>query len=271
MFYIKKILKDVFWAICFAVIVVLETSSSIFAFRLIAIISSAVLGAIICSMSDALNTHEQGIKMWIQSQTLMRKKEIYLSFSYLYRISVNGKYLMVKGNRLKKFQPVGGVYKYYNEAKRMLESMGCTPNIEMNNGEEPDDFRLNIKGKNLLKFGEWFQKMEDREYDPIREFYEELIVPGILCASDFKTLKYRKVGVHNVGITYSEPLQKYEWIYADIFDLILDDSQKSALLQAVENHPDEICLVTENEIKKQRCKNSLECNLSNNAKWILGE
>lgn len=36
----------------------------------------------------------------------------------------------------------------------------------MGNTNETDDLRINIKGKNLLSFMEWFLSMKDREYDP---------------------------------------------------------------------------------------------------------
>ena len=44
----------------------------------------------------------------------------------------------------------------------------------MGNVDETDDLRIFIKGRYLLKFMEWFDSMKDREYDPYREFCEEL-------------------------------------------------------------------------------------------------
>lgn len=86
---------------------------------------------------------------------------------------------MVRGNRIKRqYQPVGGVYKYYDEARPALERLEFKPNIKMGNTDETDDLRIWIKGKYLLKFMDWFMSMENREYDPCREFKEELIDTG---------------------------------------------------------------------------------------------
>ena len=80
-------------------------------------IASAVLGSVISIIFEAIDSHGQGFHMWYQ-QLKYRKKEIRLSFSYLFKIQIDGKYLLIKGNRLKnQYQPVGGVYKYYPEAK----------------------------------------------------------------------------------------------------------------------------------------------------------
>ena len=79
-------------------------------------IASAVLGSVISIIFEAIDSHGQGFHMWYQ-QLKYRKKEIRLSFSYLFKIQIDGKYLLIKGNRLKnQYQPVGGVYKYYPEA-----------------------------------------------------------------------------------------------------------------------------------------------------------
>ncbi len=154
-------------------------------------IASAVLGSVISIIFEAIDSHGQGFHMWYQ-QLKYRKKEIRLSFSYLFKIQIDGKYLLIKGNRLKnQYQPVGGVYKYYPEAKPALESFGYISDIKMGNTNETDDLRINIKGKNLLSFMEWFLSMKDREYDPCREFREELLVSGLLPSEKFSTLKYR--------------------------------------------------------------------------------
>src|SRR5690606_16831147 len=53
-------------------------------------------------------------------------KELRLTISYLYNIEVNGKYLLVKSHRLQDtYQPVGGVYKYFNpDGKSQLDKLG---------------------------------------------------------------------------------------------------------------------------------------------------
>lgn len=233
-------------------------------------ISSIFLGTIISLILEEVDTHGQGLKLWFQ-QLKYRKADVRLSFAYLFRIPLNGKYLLVKGNRLKKqYQPVGGVYKYYTEAKPVLEGFKYRPDIKMGNADETDDLRIFIKGKYLLRFMDWFHSMKDREYDPSREFSEELIEAGLLPANQFQKLEYRKVGVHNAGIQYSKYTDCNELIYADIFELKLSKEQSKAILDAVIAHPDQLCLATAEELKSE-CYNGIEKNIGNNAIWLLGE
>lgn len=237
---------------------------------LVSTITSALLGTAVSIAFEKIDFYGQGFKLWLQ-QIKYSKKDIRLSFSYLFKIEVNGKYLLVKGNRLKRqFQPIGGVYKYYPEAKSTLDEFHFRPDTRMNNHDETDDLRITIKGKYLLKYMKWFLSMKDREYDPHREFIEELIDTELLPKDLFKSLKYRKVSVHNKEITYSKYNQCDEFIYADIFELLLNYEQKEAVLSAVKKHPNELCLASDVELKSE-CYNGIDKNIGNNAKWIIGE
>ena len=198
-------------------------------------------------------------------------KEIRLSISYLFRIEVDGKYLMVKGNRLKnQYQPVGGVYKYYPEAKPTLERMRFNLDTKMGNIDETDDLRIRIKGRYLLTFMEWFMSMENREYDPRREFKEELVDTSFLSGEIFDILKYRKVSVHNSGIKHSQYLNCEELLYSDIFEVVLTEKQKQDIREAVQKYPEMLCLASVEELRSQ-CYDGIERNLGTNSMWIIGE
>ena len=150
-----------------------------------------------------------------------------------------------------------------------MDSIKYIVHTKNGNTDETDDLRISVKGKYLLKFYEWFSGMDNREYDPRREFFEELIEPGYLPAEKFKDFKYRKVSVHNVGLTYSEFHQEDEWIHADIFELKLSGEQKELIRQAVANYPEKLCLVSPDEIKRRAQVGSDRTNLGTNAPWIL--
>ncbi|HEY3388750.1 MAG TPA: hypothetical protein VGK38_04205 [Prolixibacteraceae bacterium] len=126
------------------------------------------------------------------------EKEIRLTIAYLFRIEINGKYLLVKSNRIANtYQPIGGVYKYYNpEAKRELDCMGAITDNKIDNDDKSEcDLRLNLLNrKKMGTFLKWFFKGENRESDPWREFYEELVVTGILSAKEFGYIHYELVG-----------------------------------------------------------------------------
>ena len=114
--------------------------------------------------------------------------------------------------------------------------------------------------------------MEDREYGPDREFYEELIATSILPEEQFRHLRYRKVSVHNKGITKAlVPNRIDEVIYADIFEVTLSNEQKNAVKKALNEHPGDLCLATPEEMKSRRYAGSVEMNLGNNVPWLLDE
>lgn len=266
----KKITAIITLSIIFAVLACISIFIDKPLWAIISIVSSATLGSTVSIILAEIDTHGQKIKLLFQRFKYW-KTDIRLSFSYLYRIQVNGKYLLVRGNRLKnQYQPVGGVYKFYAEAKSTLNQLKYVPDIKMGNTDETDDLRIHIKGKYILRFMEWFLSMQDREYDPTREFVEELIEPGLLPPELFTKIKYRKVSVHNIGIQHSKYNDCKELIYADIFELSLTEEQKRTITAAVLKHPEKLCLATAHELKTECC-NGIEKNIGNNAVWLLGE
>lgn len=270
MFFLKKVLIHIALFIILAILIFVGLRSNKIALVYISTIASAAIGSVISIIFDSIDTSGQGIRLWFQ-HIKYYNSNIRLSFSYLFRIQVNDKYLLVKGNRLKnQFQPVGGVYKYYEEAKPFLEGLEFFPDTKMKNHKETDDIRINIKGKYLIKFVNWFLEMKDREYDPYREFKEELLDTGYLPIEEFGTIKYRKTNVHNNGVEHSIHLDCNEFVYADIFELKLTNKQLDLLEDAVKQHKDVLCLATIEELRTE-CYDGIEKNIGNNAKWLIGE
>lgn len=268
----NKYLKIPIVAIVSGTIIYFVSGSSSQPAQLISIVAGALLSAAVASLYEIVDDHGWGLLLWAKSKIRYRNTKIRLSFAYLYRIEVDGKYLLVRGNRMKdRYQPVGGVYKYYQEARGFLDSINALPDTKVGNEDETDDLRLQIQGKQLIPFLDWFTSMQNRELDPLREFYEELIANKVLDEELFRHLKYRKIGTHNVGITYSEFHKMHEMVYADIFTVSLDEQQRECINIAVRNNPDKVILADKEEIEQRRYNGSIEANLGNNAPWILGE
>lgn len=267
-----KIIRILVVGIVSLAITALTTSSESVGMQTISVAANSVFGIAIASLYELIDTHDQGFKTWFNTQVLYRNKIIRLSFSYLFKIQVDGKYLLVRGHRMKnQFQPIGGVYKVYDEGKSFMDKIRAVSDTSMGNTDETDDLRLQIKGKEYFKFWEWFKSMEDREYDPRREFEEELLDTGILPVEAFQKLKYRKTYSHNVGVKYSQPLQTHEVVYADIFEIKLSDRQKQIIRDAVQQNPNQICLASADDIRCRRYGNTVQMNLGNNTPWLLGE
>lgn len=241
--------------------------------QVFATVAACIVGIGLNKLSDYINTHGYSLEFWYQSLIKYRNQDLYLSFSCLYKIEVEGKYLLVRGHRLKdRYQPVGGVYKFYPAARDFLNSIHFQPDTMVGNINDTDDLRIRIKGKNLLKFMDWFLSEKNRECDPKREFYEELICSGMLPEEPFRHLQYHKVDVHNKGVTKSIiPNRIPEVIYADIFEVILNEEQKDLVKAAVNSYPTELCLATPDEMRSRCYNGSVEMNLGNNVPWLLGE
>lgn len=167
---------------------------------------------------------------YFQTQLLFRKKEIRLSIAYLFRIKVNGKYLLVKSSRRNYFQPVGGAFKTLPGSEKIFEKLKVKSDrlIETEKGIAKNDLRVFVKGINVIEFIEWFNSKEDRETSPWREFCEELISTGILPWKQFRYIDYKFKGTIQTPILNLDSGDKGIFIY-EIYDLVINDEQKPIL------------------------------------------
>ncbi|MCF2445397.1 hypothetical protein L0657_15650 [Dyadobacter sp. CY345] len=197
------------------------------------------------------------IKIWFQSW-LKPSKPVRISMAYFFRIRVNGKYLLIDSHRRpgSGYQPVGGVYKYLpNETSTLFNSLG----IEDINGipidvDSKNDLRCIVKKrKHLPKFIRWFNSKKDRETDPWREFYEELVASGILPHNKFPYLQYVHCGCNYEGIKDPDFFTYDEFLYADIFELKPDGPEQLGALIALDPpQSDQIIFATHDEIQNGR-------------------
>ncbi|MCR6481435.1 hypothetical protein M8542_01260 [Amycolatopsis sp. OK19-0408] len=119
----------------------------------------------------------------IVSATLRyRRTRVRVSVSYLLRVERNGKYLLVRGKRYSnQFQPIGGVYKVNPSAQAAFRRWKVeTDDLIPIDTSSQNDLRIWIKGSHLLSFVRWFESGKNREVGPMRELYEELVMPHLL-------------------------------------------------------------------------------------------
>lgn len=164
---------------------------------------------------------------YFQTQILLRNKDIRLSIAYLFRIKVDGKYLLVKSSRRQYFQPVGGAFKTLPGSETIFEKLGVKQDriIETEKGIAKNDLRVFVKGLSVIEFIEWFNSKEDRETSPWREFCEELISTNILPWKEFRFIDYKYKGTIQTPILNLDSGDKGIFIY-EIFDLLINDEQK---------------------------------------------
>lgn len=196
-------------------------------------------------------------KRWnvISAKIIKPNKEVRVTVAYLFRIEVNGKYALIKRHKKDRigFQPIGGAFKYFKEENRELfDKLGIEPcNFVPRDEDTENDLRIRIrKRKNLAEFLKWFESRKNREVDPWREFYEELVEPGLLPQEIFKHVKYVFVGKHCEGIISASVFPVDEFRYAEIYELRPEtEAQKKAIADLIK-HNDQIVFATPDEIRK---------------------
>ena len=203
------------------------------------------------------------IKIWLQS-LLRWNKNIRLSCAYLFQIKKDGKYLLIKGNRIEQYQPVGGVYKYYNsfnEVKSKLELKNESESRFYENG----DLRLVTKGKYLVKFLDWFDTKKNREITVIRELIEELQPAEISVEKLIKNVQIEYLKTIKEEIKFSQYFQMDEQKIFNIYEAKIP----SDMLDTILNN-DKYCLVEAEEIERLCCtRDGLSKKISETAKYII--
>ena len=172
------------------------------------------------------------LRLKIYYQSLIRwNKNIRLSCAYLFRIRYNNKYLLIRGNRIDQYQPIGGVYKYYDSFNGLKENLELKDESE-SHFYENSDLRLVTTGKHLVKFLDWFDTKKNREITVIRELIEELEPSGISIENLIKQSQVEYLKTVKEPITFSTHFQMDELKIFEIFEVkipkeILDDVLKS--------------------------------------------
>lgn len=176
------------------------------------------------------------IRFYFQTQFLYRKKEIRLSIAYLFRINIDGKYLLVKSRLKPVYQPVGGAFKTLPGSEKIFEKLQVRPDrlIETEHGIAKEDLRVHVKGIHAIEFLEWFKSREDRELSPWREFCEELISTGILPWKEFRYINYKFKGKIQSPIITMDSGEKGMFLF-EIYDLVINDEQKPILQELLRN------------------------------------
>lgn len=226
---------------------------------------------VISSFITAIFINRKNFKLYVLSHTIYYKKYIRASLSYLYKIKCNDKYLLVKNRKIEgQYQPVGGVYKYFESARQnlnKLEVIDCSGFAYEDNFK--NDLRIKVPGKSLMKFLKWFESREDRELDPIREFYEELIAKNILNKDTFAYFDYRFVKQERTPIHYSQHYKTDEIIIYTIYELIPNPKQEEELKKIIAIESDYYKWFTCSEIEQLGHTEQGDFRIGEHSKYIL--
>jgi CBASS immunity effector Cap15-like protein len=199
-------------------------------------------------------------------------KKIRISASYLFRIKVDNTYLLVRGHRWPHYQPVGGVYKFSPGAQYITDKLHIL-NDDLVPVDEAslNDLRVRIPARNIIPFVRWFESGVTRETSHWREFYEELVSPGIVPVKDFPFIFENFVRRDIPKIRFSSYAQSMELFIADIYDILPTPGQMEVLRALKKNHPAEVIWATESQIRRRGSVpgEKLDPEISETAEWIL--
>lgn len=173
------------------------------------------------------------LPLWIRSQVVYGNKEVRLSISYLFRIKVQDKYLLVKNRKRNQYQLVGGAYKTLPGAEKIFRKYKVNPDrlFETEHGIAKNDLRFTLPGKYVLAIIKWFHSREDREISQWREFCEELLSTNILDKQEFRYVDYRYVTSLQTPMQKAKKLPNQEILIYEIFDLVPTTEQAMQLEQ----------------------------------------
>ena len=90
-------------------------------------------------------------------------QNIRFSIAYLYRIKIDDQYLLIKGNRIEQFQPIGGVYKYY-ESFLSLKELYEVKSDNPQNFCEGNDLRIIVPNTLCHNLNRQFPQTHLRNY-----------------------------------------------------------------------------------------------------------
>ncbi|GKU29276.1 hypothetical protein [Clostridium folliculivorans] len=209
----------------------------------------------------------------LQKDTVIR-----ISFAYLFRIKVDGQYFLVLNTRTKKYQPVGGAYKFTKEEADYLRD-----NLPVENDDRIPvdkitkyDYRLLVKNEYLRKFVTRFNKTQYRENisNLCREFVEEIFSTKILDRSAFGALSYKYCGRHMTNVEYGSVFSHYELLLADIIEVQLSDTQEQLFRNLMGTDCNKYRFATADEIKSLGVRfktNELADDIANHTPKILSE
>lgn len=206
----------------------------------------------------------------IKCNIIDRNSKVYVSLSYLLQIKIEGeeKFLLVKGNKINQYQPVGGVYKFLG-GKDITREWEAEFRTDEDNSE---DLRFYTKAKYIPNIITWFKSGENREFGVWREFQEELLETKILGSDVFKHIdvEYLRTEKKMMKKENRFGCEKYHTILYDIFRVNLSSEQKQEIKKLYKSNKitEKYAFVDADSIRKE-CFNNAYTRIGEHTKLIL--
>lgn len=257
----KKILKLVLEILSIVILLIIMYVLIKIDFKYTAIINSVcscLVGVIIKMTINTIIDIYDSLPWQTYLRVLLRTKEITnktyirISYAYLFRIELDGKYMLIKNkNGLNKMQPPGHTYKLDDNEKRILKhKYNVLEDDKLKTKKIKDDYRLRVPAKHLRAFYKRFCKRVDlmKKENYLSGFKNTLIKSGYLDENVFNDVDLSFIKRDVQKISFSKFFQCYEMILADIIEVNLNDSQKKYLRKLMEEESKDYMFVTDKYI-----------------------
>lgn len=202
-------------------------------------------------------------------QTLTTDR-VRISFASLVRIKINDDYFLIKSRRFTElFQPVGGVFEYYDHT---IENKFNFMEDEYIAGVPRNELRkILLKPLKLGLVITWFYSRKGRETSPHREFIEELLDTQILPAENFSKLNFEYVDTFNTGIVFSEHFKCKELRLFEVYEFKPTTEQVAIFESLAKNKNPNFRIVSKNIIERNGyChKTKVTIQIGTQTKYIL--
>ena len=201
-----------------------------------------------------------------------RGRRIRFSISALVRVRVDDQFLLVRGYRIERFQPVGGVLKYYPTALPELMACGLEPDVLYERDEvNENDLRIVVRADRLCRFLKWYESGKGREHSPWREFYRELIVAGHISHTSTPFADFQYLSRHSSSLDWNEDLCVFECFVAEMYEWMTTPAQEEELRHLMTKSSDDYRWATLQEIEAYGIipKQQAAASISNSAVWLL--
>lgn len=173
------------------------------------------------------------MKLYLLTKLWYRNKDVRMSISYLFRIKVKGKYLLVKNRSGNYYQLVGGAYKTLPSSGPVFRKYEVKPDrrYETGNGIAKSDLRFMVPGKHVINMIDWFYSKKDREICQWREFCEELLTTNLLDKHKFRYIDFSYSKTLQTPLKKAKGFDYQEILIYELFDLIPNSEQEAYLEQ----------------------------------------
>lgn len=251
-------------------------SKNIWSVVIVALLVNIISGPLYFTIVEGLYSFKN-FKLFWQAYIKYRNRDVRLSISYIFRINVQGKYLLVKNRKGNYYQPVGGAYKTLPGVETIFKKYKVQPDnrFETSHGIAKNDLRFRVKGKNVMNIIKWFESRENRETSQWREFCEELLTTDIIKNKHvFRFIDYEYSYTLQTPMKKAKKLDCQEILIYEIFDLIPNDQQKQELEKLLNSDDDRVKFADEKLIETlgfdERTK-EIEFEIGAHTKWTLFE